>query len=750
MTISTPTRPVQTPPAGPRARRSRTTRVAAWSARHRWSAFLLWVLFVAAAVVLGGATGTRQLSSADSGTGQSGHMDRIVAATSFDEKPVENVLVTSRSGGRVGPAGPAAAADAAQRLRSLPQVAGVGTPVTSADGKAVLLPVTIAVRAGADADQAATAAEDALPALERAVAATQAEHRDVRVEQVGDASLPKAIDDRVAADFSKAEITSIPVTLVILVVVFGALVAASVPVLLALSSVMAALGISALVSHLLPVTPQLSSVVLLVGMAVGVDYSLFYVRREREERARGAARRDAIERAAETAGHAIVVSGLAVMVSMAGLFLAGAADFRSMGVGAVLVVAVAMTGSVTALPALLSLLGGALDKPRIPFLHKRFSRKLDSTHAGESRLWGAILRPVLRAPQKSALVAAGLLLVLAAPVLGMKLGSSGTESLPRSLPVMQTYDRLVASFHDTEQSMSVVVAADKGTTLDRGATTTALTDLAGKAAGRDAFRPSTGGPDIQFSHSGDAARLTLPLAVSASSGSAHDALTALRGDVGRSSLDAVPHSSWGVTGSTAQDVDWNDGMARSLPLVLLFVLGVTFLVLLVSFRAPVVALLSMGLNMLSVGAAYGLLVLVFQGHWAEGLLDFHGNGRIVSWLPLFAFVMLFGLSMDYTVLVVSRIREAHLAGVPAAEAVRLGITRTAGVVTSAAVIMVAVFSIFGTLSLLEFKQLGVGLAVAVLLDATVVRAVLLPATMAMLGERAWWTPRRGRLQTSGR
>jgi RND superfamily putative drug exporter len=483
-------------------------------------------------------------------------------------------------------------------------------------------------------------------------------------------------------------------------------------------------------------------VILLVGMAVGVDYSLFYVRREREERARGASPRSALDRAAETAGHAVVVSGISVVVAMAGMFLSGSAVFRSFGLGTILVVTVTVAGALTALPALLATLGDRIDSPRLPFARLVHRSRRRPAHApGESRLWTSLLRPVLRFPRSAFAVAALALIGLALPVLGMRLATPGEDTLPQSIPVVQSLNRLHEAFPGNGDDVhEVVLYAPAGARLDRAAATAGLRKLADSARDTAGFAVPHGvKPD--FSTDGRVARLDLPITAVSGSQAAEDTVTVLRSRLAPAALDGVPGSSWAVTGPTAGSMDFDAGMVSSLPLVLTFVLGLTFLVLTLSFRAPIVAAVSVALNMLSVGAAYGALVLVFQHTWAEDLLGFHSNGAVVAWLPLFALVILFGLSTDYTVLVVSRIREAVDRGLSTSAAVREGILRTAGVVTSAAVIMVAVFAIFATLTLMEFKQMGVGLAVAVLIDATVVRAVLLPAALAALGERAWAAPR---------
>ncbi len=342
------------------------------------------------------------------------------------------MLITSRSGELDPAAGAAAAADVAKRLGALPDVAEVGKPVPSPDGRALLVPVTMA----GDPD----AASDRVEALLDATAKVQAGHLGLRVEEVGGASIDKGINDQVANDLSKAEFISLPVTLLIMLVAFGAIIAAGVPVLLALSAVGSAFGLSALASHLVPAVDTISSVILLMGMAVGVDYSLFYLKREREERANGNSHVRAVEIAAATSGHAVVVSGFAVIVSMAGLYLAGDAVFASLATGSIIVVAVAVLGSLTVLPALLAKLGRRVDRPRVPLLWRLTNR------TGPPRVWPALLRPALRHPLATLLVTLVALGALAWPALDLKLKSSGEDDLPRSIPVMRSYDRLTEAF----------------------------------------------------------------------------------------------------------------------------------------------------------------------------------------------------------------------------------------------------------------------------------------------------------------
>ncbi|MGI9098469.1 MAG: MMPL family transporter [Solirubrobacteraceae bacterium] len=454
------------------------------------------------------------------------------------------------------------------------------------------------------------------------------------------------------------------------------------------------------------------------------------MRREREERAAGRSAEAALEAAAATSGRAVLISGFTVMVAMAGMYFTGSSTFSSFATGTIIVVAVAMIGSITVLPALLSKLGDRVDKARVPFLHRLRSSN------GESRVWGAILDRVLARPKISVAVATGLLLVLAFPAFSLKTGVPGTDTLPRDLPVMQTFDRIEAAFPGGPLPAVVAIQADDVTAP---AVRTAIADLR-----RDALATGEMKQPVQVDVSPDrrVARVLLPLAGDGSDARSERALTTLRTDLIPSTLGRVGGVEASVSGQTAQSRDFNDLMKGHAPIVFAFVLTMAFLLLLVTFRSLVIPIKAIVLNLLSVGAAYGVLVWVFQDGHGEQLLGFESTGAITSWLPLFLFVILFGLSMDYHVFILSRIREAFDRGMRTEDAVAHGIKSTAGVVTSAAIVMVAVFAIFATLTAVEFKQMGVGLAVAVLLDATIVRAVLLPAMMKLLGDWNWYLPRR--------
>ncbi|MEU4640721.1 MMPL family transporter [Micromonospora sp. NPDC023814] len=713
-----------------------TVRLARWSAEHPWRAIALWVVFVAVCFVGGNAAGLKEATGADQAVGESGRAGLIVDAGDFADPAVENVLITARGGTLDPVAAKAAAADAATELRSVTGVASVGEPVTARDGSALLVPITMS----GDAETAS----DRVQPLRDATARVQEGHPQLRVEQVGGPSISKALNDTLGEDFKRAELLSLPVTLAILIIAFGALIAAGVPVLLALSSVAAAMGLSTLASHLVPATDTTASVILLIGMAVGVDYSLFYVRREREERAKGRSGLDAVEIAAETSGHAVVVSGFAVMISMGGLLLANDAIFSSLAVGSMLVVAVAVIGSLTVLPALLAKLGRWVDRPRVPLLWRLTTPRTGRHGEARPRFWPAVLKPALRAPVATLVISVGLLLALATPALGMKMKFPGMEDLPRSTPAMQAYDRLTAAFPSNGTSHTVAVRAPAAE-ADRVAA--ALTALAGAASADPLFAPTEAdGPKIEVSADRRVSVLEVATPHASRTDEAARSLDRLRDDLVPAALGAVPGVEYAVGGDIADSEDYSQHIRDKLPVVIGFVLVLTFVVMVLTFRSVVIALSSILLNLLSAGAAYGLLVLVFQGDWAEGLLGFTSMGAIVTWLPLFLFVVLFGLSMDYHVFVVSRIREGVRAGMSNRDAVAYGITSSAGVVTSAAIVMVGVFSIFATLSTIDMKQLGIGLAAAILLDATIIRAVVLPALMTMLGDANWWAPKflRGR------
>ncbi|MFJ9733771.1 MMPL family transporter [Streptomyces sp. NPDC101171] len=710
--------------------RGLAARAGGWSARHRWAAVGIWVLFVVLAMGLGSAAGRVDVDESDQLKGETHTAAKIIEDAGIEQPAGETVLIQARDGALKATSGEfrAAVGDVIEAVEGTGKVTRVTSPydtrTISRDGRTAL--VQFDMRGDAE-----TAADRVEPVLD-AVAGVQKTHDGLRIEEIGGASMNKQYQDAFGNDFQKAEYSAVPVALGILLIAFGALVAALLPVALAVTAIMATMGLMGIVSHVQPMSDTANSVMLLVGMAVGVDYCLFYLRREREERDAGRDAGAALRIAAATSGRAIVVSGVTVCVAMAGMLFTGLAEFEAMGLASLMVVAVAMVGSVTVLPALLSLLGERVEKGRIPFLGRRRRRG----GGGESRFWTAVLRGVLAKPLVSVVVAAGALLAVAAPALGMKTQQlTLDQEFGNSLPIVQTYDRLNDAFPGGSEPAQVVVSAkDIGAPEVRRA----LADFKQRAVSSGASR---GPVDVTVHRAQNVALVSVPLVGGSDMDRAVKSLDKLRDEVRPATLGKVEGVQAPITGQVAGSHDFNDQLLGSAVPVFAFVVVFAFLLMLLSFRSLTVAITSIVLNLLSVGAAYGILVAVFQHGWGASLVGAEGVGAIVTWLPLFLFVILFGLSMDYHVFVVSRIREARLRGRGTRDAIQHGVVTTAGVVTSAAVIMVAVFAIFGTLSMQSMKQMGVGLAAAVLIDATVIRGVLLPAVMALLGERNWYLPK---------
>jgi uncharacterized membrane protein YdfJ with MMPL/SSD domain len=701
-------------------------RMGRWSASHWKTATFGWLALVVIAFAVGGQIGTKNVDPNTAGPGESGRMDRILDA-GFKLPADESVLIQSRSVRAGAPAFDAAVADVVARVSKEAAVQNVRSPLDPANAGQIAKGRRAALVEFEIRGDKNTAGDKLGPVL-KSVADAQRAHPRFFVGEFGGASAAKAVDTAFANDLKSAGVLSIPLTLIILVVAFGALVAAGIPLLLALTAIFATFGLVALPSHLLPLAQEAPAVVLLVGLAVGVDYSMFYLRREREERAAGRSERDALEAAAGTSGRSVLISGLTVMVAMAGMFLTGDATFASFGYATIIVVAVAMVGSLTVLPALLSKLGDRVDRLHVPLVSRL---RRDS---GEGRVWGAIVDRVLRRPLLSAVLAGGLLLALAAPALQLRMAKPGPDTFPKSLAVVKTYNRMQQAFPGKALPANVVVKAPD---VNAPAVRRAIDRLErlALASGR-AREPIT----IDKNGDGTIANITVPIEGRGTDAASNASLAILREKIVPETVGALPNTETGVTGLTAEWKDSQHQLKSKLPLVVAFVLLFAFGLMLVAFRSIVVAIKAIVLNLLSVAAAYGVLVLVFQHGVGKGLLGFSSTAGIDPVVPLLLFVILFGLSMDYHVFIVSRIRETFDRGASMDDAIAQGIKSTAGVVTSAAIVMVAVFSIFATLSMLFFKQFGVGLAVAILIDATLVRAVLLPATMKLLGERNWYLP----------
>jgi uncharacterized membrane protein YdfJ with MMPL/SSD domain len=703
-------------------RMSITARAGRWSARHRKAAILGWIAFVAVAVLSGFALNQHTLTPEQGAVGESGRAARTVDAA-FPRQAKEVVLVQSHTMTADDPAFRAAIADLLGRLRHTGIAQDVRPSAVSPDRHSALVAFDL------PGDEMTTHMTIAGPLA--AVAASAKAHPQFVIAESGDASMARGIEESFAQDLHKAESMSMPITLLILVLAFGALVAAGVPLLLAVTGVAATLGLVGPISHITPVDQTISNVILLIGLAVGVDYSLFYLKRVREERAAGRVNGAAIEAAAATSGRAVLVSGFTVMIAMGGMYLGGSPTFSSLATGTILVVAVSVIGSLTVLPAVLSTLGDRVEKGRLP-LRNRLRRR-----QRPDGVWSPIVERVLRRPVLSAIMSGGILVALAIPALGMHISMPGTESLSRDIPVVRSFDRIQAAFPSQSTPVTVVVKAHDVTTPAVARSIRRLDAAA--TSHRDLFK---GRPTIEISRDQTVARISIPAAGTGIDRTSHRELAMLRSELIPAAFAGAPDASVMVGGVTAQTADFNASLATHTPLVFGFVLVAAFLLLLVTFRSLVIALKAIVLNLLSVGASYGVLVLVFQNGWGQKLLGFHSNGAIVAWLPLFLFVVLFGLSMDYHVFILSRVREAYDKGMSTERAVAHAIGTTAGVVTSAATVMVAVFALFGTLSSIGLKEMGIGLAVAVLLDATIVRGMLLPASMKLLGDWNWWLPRK--------
>jgi RND superfamily putative drug exporter len=685
-------------------------RAGRWSAAHWKTATFGWLAFVVAAVVLGSLHGTISQTDAEQTNGQAARAEQMLSAAHVKNVASENVLVRSRTVTASSPAFRRTVNDVRTTLAGTPNVREVHLGAVSKEGHLRLVGFHIA----GNADTADARVQPALNAAGKLARA----HPGYTIAEVGDASISKAMNGVVSGGLSHAERLSLPITFAILLLAFGAFLAAGIPVLLAFTAVLAALGLTHLSSSFIHEADPTASVILLMGMAVGVDYSLFYLKREREERVRGAGRKEALERAAATSGRAVLVSGLTVMTAAGGLMLSGNSVFTSLGVGTMLVVLVAVLGSLTVLPALLSKLGDRVEWGRLPFLGSN----------RESRIWTAALRPALRYPKITVVGTVALLLAIAAPALHMHTRDDGVGDAPQSLPVVKAYNQVTKTFGTTSAPAVVVVHAPN---IDSPAVRSGIAGL----------RRAVDRPVKLIRHADNTVELDVPLAGDGADAASSRGLHTLRSQIIPSTIGALPGVAVAVTGETAGNADFTSTIDHHMPLILGFVLLLTLALMLLCFRSLAVGLTAIALNTLSVAAAYGAMTWVFQDNHLHGLLGFHSSGAIVPWVPLFLFAVLFGLSMDYHVFIVSRIRELVDRGYSTREAVDRGIRSTASTVTSAAMVMVGVFAVFATLGLLSLKQMGFGLAVAVLIDATVIRGLLLPATMTLLGERNWWLPR---------
>jgi RND superfamily putative drug exporter len=703
-------------------------RMGRWSANHWKTAVFGWLAFVAASFAIATAVGTNYLKTSDASVGEAAKADKIIKE-GFDVKVDEMgeiVFVQNKKLNVHDPAFRAVIADVTRTLDRFPQVSKIQSPLApthanqiSKDGHSVMISF---IPKGDFA-----AASLYIDNITKAVDKAETRHPGFYVEEIGSVSTEKKFNAIFASQLAKVGIVALVLTLIILLFVFGSAVAALVPLGLALTAVLATIQLVSLPSQLIPVDEQIAEVILLIGLAVGIDYSLFYVRREREERRAGRGERAALEAAAATSGRAVLVSGFTVLIAMAGMFFSGDKTFMSFSVGTMMVVFVAMIGSLTVLPALLGRLGDKIEKGKIPFLHRLRSKD------GEGRFWKAVLERVLRRPLISAVLSGAVLVALIVPAFTLNIAQTSTKDV--DIPEVQPLLKFEGAFPGGNEPARVAVKADN---VNSPAVQAAIANLKRSALASGQMNNPI---EVDTNKAGTVATVDIPLDGNGSDKASKAALHTLRDGLLPNTLGKVSGVDYAVTGFTAADEDWKASMTKSAPLVFGFVLIFAFLLLTAAFRSVVVAGKAVILNLLSVGAAYGLLVIIFQWGWGESLLGFHSNGGITPWLPMFLFVILFGLSMDYHVFILSRVREAYGRGLSNEQAVAHGIRQTAGVVTSAATVMVVTFAVFAMIPIIDFKEMGIGLAVAVLIDATIIRAVLLPATMKLLGDRNWYLPR---------
>jgi uncharacterized membrane protein YdfJ with MMPL/SSD domain len=726
------------------ARAPWTVRVAAWSARHRWPVFGLWFvatigLFVVS-LLAGGTRSVEAVSNDQRAKYEAGEAYVVYSAANAStgqQAPASQqfLLIMSSADRTVAdPVFQAATADITKRMAALQAtVDGVNGPVfeqivdpTLAPGAAGLISpdrTTVRIVARVPGDGAVIAQRlEPVPAL---VTEIKAAHPEYRIHVLNNTLANKEISGLINGSLDRSLLISGLITFVILLIAFGAVIAALIPLVLAATALLAAFGILGLYSQVItPVSPYASQLVVLIGLAVAVDYSLFMVTRFRTERRHGRDKLAAIHAASNTAGRAVFFSGLAVMISIGGLFLLDDPLFRSMAVGTISVVLVAVIGSLTFLPATLAILGDGVNRLRVPFLGR--------DREEGSGIWAVVVRAVMRRPVIAAATTAVLLLALATPVLRLHMGQADFTSFPDSLDGVQAVNLLNEKWPaGTDLELSIVV-----TRADEEPTKAAIARLSDSVLAI----PGISGPSkTLMSSDGHVAFINYVMAGGSNDLRNQDIVRQVRTSIVPSAFAGLTGVRALVTGDAAYTLDVVDFYLTGMPLVMAFVLTLSFLLLLVAFRSIVIPIKAILLNLLSTGAAYGLLVFVFQEGHGSDLLGFK-PGPIEGFIPVFIFTILFGLSMDYHVFILTRIKEARDHGLSSNEAVARGIAITSGTITSAAAIMVAVFAVFVTIDVIIIRQLGFGLAVAVFLDATIVRSVLLPASMRLLGEWNWWLP----------
>jgi putative drug exporter of the RND superfamily len=598
--------------------------------------------------------------------------------------------------------------------------------LVSADRHTTIIPVQMA----GNVDDAIDHAPDYLEAVEGITLPAGFE-----VISVGDASVNHEINEITEKDAIRGERIGVPLALIVLIIVLGALVAAVLPIVLAIVSILISLGIISLASQQFELSFIVFNMVTMIGLAVGIDYTLFVIDRYREERRRGHDKRGAIVGAAATAVRAVFFSGTTVVLALLGLFLVPNNIFRSLSLGAIVVVVIAVLATMTLIPAVLMLLGDKINWPR----HRDYVAEAaaQATHDHETYhkgFWGRTTKLVMSHPWVSVIGSVAILLALSYPLLDMKSGLTGVSSLPEGTVAREG---LMILQRDFAAGLVAPVEFVVDGTKDDPAVTAAIDSLYASLAADPAF---TADPPVsadtapaQWDEAGTTALIQVPLNVAPDSQTAFEAIDRVRGQL-NGPVNIL------VTGQSAINVDFFAMKDFYTPIVFIFVLGLSFIVLMMAFRSIVVPLKAIIMNLLSVGSAYGLIVLVFQKGIGDELFGFQRVDAIEAWLPLFLFCVLFGLSMDYHVFLLSRIREHYSLTGDNAASVAVGLQATAKLITGAALIMVFVFSGFAAGRLVPLQQLGFGMAVSVALDATLIRMILVPASMELLGDRNWYFP----------
>src|SRR5215207_2265426 len=703
-----------------------TEQLAVWSSRRAWLTLAGWMVALVAAIALTAAfvgdalSGDEEITS-DTDSRRADDLQSERFAGERAGRGVTEVIVV-RS--------PTATVDEARFERRMQALAA---EVRAAGAEQVTTFYDAGERRLVSGDRDATGmlvalgrdAEDDIEAVVDAVrAADGREGFDVSI--TGEHTLDADFDTLAGEDLRNGELGfGLPVALIVLLIVFGSVVAGLVPLLMSVISVTVALALLALVGQVFPLSVFATNMLTGMGLALGIDYSLFVLSRFREERGHRRERGAAIAAAGATASRAVLFSGIAFTLAMVGLLLVRSTIMRSLAAGAIAAALVSVAAALTLLPALLSVLGDRVNALRLPVVGRAAERQ-------ESRFWSGLVGGVLRRPVISLLLATVVLLIMAAPVLGLRSGEAGVSTLPDRLAGKQGYLALSAAFPgQTTEPVEIVIDGD----ADAPAVQTGIDRLRERLAGDPRF----GRPALENNPAGDLTVLTVPIAGDPLDEEAVDAVRALRSEhVPAAFRD--PGVEVLVGGDTAETIDESDTMSHWLPIVLTFVLALSFVLLTIAFRSLVVAAKAIVVNLLSVAAAYGLLVLVFQEGVGNELFGFPQVDTIESWVPLFLFAVLFGLSMDYHVFLLSRIRERYRQTGDNRDAIAHGVGSTGRIITGAALIIVAVFSGFARGDLVMFQQMGFGVAVALLLDATLVRLVLVPAAMQLLGDRNWYLP----------